>query len=45
MRKIQGFVNCSSANIKLSKTQLQKIGQSGRFLDRLLAILPNTRCL
>ena len=27
--------NCSSANIKLAKTQLHKIGQSGRFLGRL----------
>ena len=28
--------NGSSANIKLSKTQLQKIGQPGQFLGRLL---------
>ena len=27
--------NCSSTNIKLAKTQLHKIGQSGRFLGRL----------
>ena len=30
------FANGSSANIKLSKTQLHKIVQSGRFLGRLL---------
>ena len=29
------FSNNSSANIKLSKTQLHKIGQSGGFLGRL----------
>ena len=29
------FSNDSSANIKLSKTQLHKIGQSGGFLGRL----------
>ena len=33
------FANGSSAKIKLSKTQLQKIGQSGGFLGRLLGIL------
>ena len=32
----KAFSNGSSANIKLSKTQLHKIGQSGRFLGRLL---------
>ena len=32
-RKI--FTNSSSANIKLSKTQLHKKGQSGGFLGRL----------
>ena len=31
----KAFLNNSSANIKLSKTQLHKIGQSGRFLGRL----------
>ena len=31
--------NGSSANIKLSKTQLQKIGQPGKFLSRLLGPL------
>ena len=33
------FANNSSANIKLSKTQLHKIGQSGGFLGRLLGPL------
>ena len=32
----KAFANTSSANIKLSKTQLHKIGQSGGFLGRLL---------
>ena len=32
----KAFVNNSSANIKLSKTQLHKIGQSGGFLGRRL---------
>ena len=36
------FGNNSSANIKLSKTQLDKIGQSGGFLDRLLGPLLKT---
>ena len=31
----KAFANGSSANIKLSKTQLHKIGQSGGFLGRL----------
>ena len=30
------FANCLSANIELSKTQVSKIEQSGRFLGRLL---------
>ena len=30
----QAFANGSSANIKLSKSQLYKIGQSGEFLGR-----------
>ena len=34
--------NNSSANIKLSKTQLHKIGQSGGFLGRLLGPLLKT---
>ena len=32
----KAFENGLSANIKLSKIQLHKIGQSGRFLSRLL---------
>ena len=36
------FTNASSANIKLSKTQLHKIGQSGGFLGRLLGPLLKT---
>ena len=32
----KAFVNGSSANIKLSKTQLYKMGQSGGFLGMLL---------
>ena len=35
----KAFANGSSANIKLSKTQLHKIGQSGGFLGRLLGPL------
>ena len=41
LRKV--FANNSSANIKLSKTQLHKIGQSGGFLGRLLGPLLETR--
>ena len=37
------FANNSSANIKLSKTQLLKIGQSGGFLVRLLGPWLKTR--
>ena len=36
------FANNSSANIKLSKTQLHKIGQSGGFLGRILGPLLKT---
>ena len=39
----EAFSNNSSANIKLLKTQLQKIGQSGRFLGRLLGPLLKNR--
>ena len=39
----KAFANNSSANIKLSKSQLHKIGQSGRFLGRLLGPLLKTR--
>ena len=35
----KGFANNSSANINLSKTQLNKIGKSGGFLGRLLGPL------
>ena len=37
------LANGSSANMKLSKTQLQKIGKSGGFLSRLLELLLKTR--
>ena len=32
----KAFANDPSANIKLTKTELQKLGQSGGFLGRLL---------
>ena len=38
----KAFANGSSANIKLSKTQLHKIGKSGGFLGRLLGSLLKT---
>ena len=38
----KAFANGSSANIKLSKTQLHKIGQSGGFLGRILGPLLKT---
>ena len=38
----KAFANGSSANIKLSKTQLHKIGQSGGFLGRFLGPLLKT---
>ena len=38
----KAFANNSSANIKLSKTQLHKIGQSGGFLGRRLGPLLKT---
>ena len=41
LRKV--FASNSSANIKLSKTQLYKIGELGKFLGRLLGPLPKTR--
>ena len=37
----KAFANNTLANIKLSITQLHKIGQSGRFLGRLLGALLN----
>ena len=36
LRLRKAFASGSAANTKLSKTQLQKIGQSGGFLGRLL---------
>ena len=41
-RICKAFENGSSANVKLSKTQLCKIGQSGGFLGRILGPLPKT---
>ena len=38
----KAFTNNSSANIKLSKTQFHKIGQSRRLLGRLLGPLLKT---
>ena len=38
----KAFANGSSANIKLSKTQLHKIGQSEGFVGRLLGPLLKT---
>ena len=35
----KAFASNSSANVKLSKTQLHKIGQTGGFLGRLLGPL------
>ena len=42
LRLRKAFANNSSANLKLSKTQLHKIGQSGGFLGRLLGPLLKT---
>ena len=42
-RLCKAFPNNSSANIKLSETQLFKIGQSGGFLGKLLGPLLKTR--
>ena len=39
----KAFANNSSGNIKLSKSQLHKIRQSGGFLGRLLGLLLKTR--
>ena len=41
----KAFANNSSANIKLSKAQLHKVGQSGGFLSRLLGPLLKTGLL
>ena len=40
-RLCKAFANGSSANVKLSKTQLHKIGQSGGFLGIRLEPLLN----
>ena len=40
-RLCKAFTNNSSASVKLSKTQLNKIGQSEGFLGRLLGALLN----
>ena len=42
LRLRKAFTNNSRANIKLSKTQLHKIGQSGGFLGRALGPLLKT---
>ena len=42
LRLHKAFANGSSANIKLSKTQLHKLGQSKGFLGRLLGPLQKT---
>ena len=42
LRLLKAFVNDSSTNIKLSKPLLQKVGQSGGFLGRLLKPLLKT---
>ena len=39
---LKAFSNKSSADIMVSKTQLSKIIQSGRFLGKLLGTLPKT---
>ena len=39
---MQAFTNNSSTNIKISKTQLYKTGQSGELLSRILLLLPET---
>ena len=44
-RLCKAFANDSSINIKLSKTQLHKIGKSGGFLGRLLGPLLKLPCL
>ena len=41
----KAFANNSSANIKLSKTQLYKIVQPGEFLGRYLGPLLKTRLI
>ena len=41
-RRCKAFANGSLANIKLSKTQLSKMVQVGRFLGKLLGPLVKT---
>ena len=43
LRPYKAFANGSSANVKLSKNQLHKIGQSGGILGRILGPLLKTR--
>ena len=45
MRFCKAFVNGSSGNIKLPKTQLHRTGQSTRFLSRMLGPLLKTGLL
>ena len=45
LRLPKAFANGSSTNIKLSKTQLHKIGPSGGYLDRILGLLQKLACL
>ena len=42
LRLRKAFANNSSANVKLSRLHLRKIGKSGGFLGRLLGSLPET---
>ena len=41
-RLCKAFVNGPSANVKVSKTQLHKIGQSAGYIGRLLGLLLKT---
>ena len=43
LRPYKAFANGSSANVKSSKNQLHKIGQSGGILGRILGPLLKTR--
>ena len=45
LKPCKAFANNLSTNIKLTKTQLYKIGQSGEFLDRPLRSLLKTGLL
>ena len=44
-KHLKVLANGSSANTKLLKSQLHKVGQSGGFLSRLLELLLNFVCL